>query len=139
MKTKTFIRPCHEGPEAANWAEMLAAMYRDWHSSMGVIATWDIIAYVFTLFLDSDDQPLMDEEYGIHQLCFNSPFDPEHRRQSCFVSVYPESIPNDLTQELVRSFVLDPYKSAKDLRTDKEVSGIEVDAVLAGQLDLLRD
>jgi protein subunit release factor B len=72
-------------------------------------------------------------EEGLHRLVWRSPSDPRSRRMSVFARVAVDGRSSD---EIVRSYILFPYKLVRDYRTGREST--EVERILAGELQLIK-
>jgi protein subunit release factor B len=70
-------------------------------------------------------------EPGVHRLVRRSPFDPQHRRHTAFVSVAVDGVE---WAGQVRSYVLYPYTRAVDHRTNVETE--DAGGVLAGDFSV---
>ena len=138
MDITLTIRPGAGGEESQDFALILSRMYIAWihrHGYAGIeksshgggkpseykITVWDV------------DAGKLDGEHGIHRLCRISPFDPRHRRHTSFASVEISGVLNE-SNSPIRNYVLDPYKTAQDLR--KNYSTEFVDDVLGGGEEL---
>ena len=96
-----YIIPGAGGREPRNFAGMLAWMYLQYAKKHGF------------------NSEKLKHETGVHRLVRISPHDPKLRRHTSFVLVCMDSN-NDMWDRPIRSYVFDPYRMAKDYRTDKE-------------------
>jgi hypothetical protein len=74
-------------------------------------------------------QGTLDYERGVHRFVFFSPFDEQGRRHTSFASV---AIDGEASELQARSYILGPYLSVKDERTQRESN--EPWRVLGGDL-----
>lgn len=140
------------GPEAQAWAAMVLRMYLRWASRRGYsvapgreVRRTEAGIERATIELSGTGVERSHAEHGVHRLVRFSPFDPEKRRHTSFASVYVTPIVEGSVVEpahwhrgglwggQIRSYVLDPYKKVKDLRTGIERN--DVDTVLDGDID----
>lgn len=135
------------GPDAQAWAAMVLRMYVRWVARRGfaikpgreVERSGAGIERAIIEVVGRDADRLLATEHGIHRLVRFSPFDPEGRRRTSFASVFvaptvePAHWHHGLWGGQIRSYVLDPYKKVKDLRTGLERD--DSDAVLDGDID----
>lgn len=141
------------GDEARSWAKMVLRMYLLWTAKNGfrvapgreIVRAGDdgITSAAFDVAGPGVDRAC--SETGVHRMVRVSPFDPGCRRRTSFasVSVMPKPIRDGVVQgrhlrayfwdHQIRSYVLSPYKMAKDLRTG--IERVDVEAVLAGDID----
>jgi protein subunit release factor B len=96
------------GPDADEFAAMLQRMYAAWNGPL-------------------------EGEQGVHRLVQHSENDPERRRCSSSAVV---RLDGDATQDLVRTYVMSPYRLVDDHRTGRRTD--KVDRVLRGDLSLIR-
>jgi protein subunit release factor B len=145
------------GPEGQATAAMILRMYLRWASKHGVSVALgrDVERTAAgissaTMTLIGDEASRLISESGVHRVVRNSPLDAEKRRHTSFVSVEmtptvaghvvePRRFhrPSHPWDGQIRSYVLDPYKKVKDLRTAVETD--DVDAVFDGDIDLFLD
>jgi len=141
------------GPEAQAWAAMVLHMYIRWAARHGYqikpgreIKRTDAGIQGAALTVEGDGVKRLLAEDGIHRLVRISPFDAGARRHTSFVAVdVNETVqdhiverpwhrsPSAFERGQVRSYVLTPYKIAKDLRTG--ITREDVDSVLDGDID----
>jgi len=141
------VHPGAGGTESQDWAEMLMRMYIRWGErqnfkvEINEIQDGDEAGIKSATFTISGDFAfgLLSGETGVHRLVRISPFDSAKRRHTSFASVFvsPE-IDDTIVIDIkfgsqIRSYVLQPYRMAKDLRTRVEVG--DVDKVLDGDLE----
>jgi len=127
------------GEEARDWARMLGDMYMRWAERAGhayeviggVGEKWTLLVY------GGNTRKTLGKETGWHRMSRNSPFDKEHRRCTNFSSVVVSFAGERpvASDDRVRTYVFDPYKLVKDLRTGEETTAI--DQVLDGDLALV--
>jgi protein subunit release factor B len=96
------------GPDADEFAAMLRRMYAAWNGPL-------------------------EGEQGVHRLVQHSENDPESRRSSSSAVV---RVDGDATEDLVRTYVMSPYRLVHDHRTGRRTD--KVDRVLSGDLSLIR-
>lgn len=145
------------GSEGEAWAAMVLRMYLRWAARRGfrvapgrdVKRTGAGIKAAAIEVIGHGVERACGES-GIHRLVRISPSDPEKRRHTSFASVHVIStieghiVAHARSNEVVgwrsgafdhqiRSYVLDPYKMAKDLRTG--ITREDVDSVLDGDID----
>jgi protein subunit release factor B len=139
------------GVDAADFAEMLLRMYLRWaerhgyavdvhetvHSeASGITATTFQVRAPFA-------HARLSAEQGTHRLVRISPHQDDGRRQTSFVEVEvsavseaDEPVPGDTGSpwgEQIRSYVLQPFRMVKDLRSGHQVD--DPTAVLDGEID----
>lgn len=144
-----------DGPESQDWAAMLLRMYLRWSARRGfLIAKGRKIDRAesggikrATLIVTGDGVGrLLRCEHGIHRLVRISPHDPSGRRHTFFADVeITETVCGHMIEpqswrprsgmwgNQIRSYVLDPYKMVKDLRTAYQTEDVE--SVFDGQID----
>ena len=134
------------GRESHAWAEMLLHMYERWaaRQSYSVTAKEAKLQHA-VIEMSGTGAERLYAEHGIHRLVRISPSDPQNRRHISFVAVCvtpiveghiiapPPSWHDRSSGHQIRSYVLDPYKMAKDLRTG--ITREDVEAVLDGDID----
>lgn len=140
------------GPEAQAWAAMVLHMYLRWAARRGYsvapgreVRRTEAGIERATIELSGAGVERSHAEDGVHRLVRCSPFDLEKRRHTSFASVRVTPIVEGHMVEpahwhrgglcggQIRSYVFDPYKMVKDLRT--AIIREDVDAVLDGDLD----
>jgi protein subunit release factor B len=106
--SQLVIEPLN-GPDADEFAAMLRRMYAAWKGPL-------------------------DGEQGIHRLVQQSENDPERRRCTSSAVV---RVDGEAAEDLVRTYVLSPYRLVHDHRTGRRTE--EADRVLGGELSLIRE
>lgn len=138
MKTVIWIKPGAGGEESRGFANILFNMYKTW-AKRHLIPTQcsSETGHEFTLIMNTDF-PVLEQEHGIHRLCRISPYDSQGRRHTSFAAVEVSGI-TEVHNGPIRSYTLDPYKKAEDIR--KNYTTENVDDVLAGleELDKMID
>jgi protein subunit release factor B len=132
MSVTLIVAPAANGQESQDFAQMLVKMYTKWAARHEVkMSVMGESGQEWQLLFDVDMKTL-DGEHGIHRLCRNSPHDAEARRWTSFVAVAVKGYDKPL--ERLRSYTLDPYKQALDLK--KRYSTDNVENVLEGGEEL---
>jgi protein subunit release factor B len=134
------------GHESHAWAEMVLHMYERWAARRGYSVTAkEATVQNAVIELSGDGVERAYAEHGIHRLVRIAPSDPQARRHTSFTSVCvtpiveghmiapPPSWHDHGLGHQIRSYVLHPYKMAKDLRTG--ITREDVEAVLDGDID----
>jgi protein subunit release factor B len=131
MSTKIKIKQASNGTESMDFAQILENMYIEWarRHKVGVMS----LSFNGETTIDIEVEPSkLMQEHGIHRLCRVSPHDSQGRRWTSFASIEVEGCDKPL--ERLRSYTLDPYKQALDLK--KRYSTENVADVLAGGVEL---
>lgn len=130
---KIAISPLNLSEECKDIALLLASMYSKHLNCKNI----HHIISADGLQIQFDDYLNLESETGVHRVCRLSPFDSKNRRHTSFVSVsVNEKIVCWPKEKPVRSYVMYPYKLAKDLRTSKQTENLE--DLLNGNLSLIR-
>lgn len=126
---RLVIVPGTGGPEATAWAGMVRDMYIGWAGKRGYSAQ----VQGWHLLIEGAEAALLRSEHGVHRLARLSPFDAGRRRHTSFTNVVVRGVEDDGEPHQVRSYVENPYRRVKDLRTNVETA--DVAGVLSGDLD----
>src|SRR5664280_1351125 len=134
------------GTDAQDWAEMMLRMYLRWTERRGFktemieASPGEEAGIKSTTFAVKGENAygIFKAERGVHRLVRLSPFDSAHRRHTSFAEVIvspllPDSVPVEIDEEEIRSYVLQPYQMVKDHRTEFEMGNTQ--GVLDGDLD----
>lgn len=110
---------------------MLKIMYRGWaeNNKCRVTETDGVLT------IEGENLAGLEQEHGVHRLVRMSPHDPQNRRHTTFCKVLVGEMPDIEWGNSIRSYVLAPYKLAKNTVTEKQTG--DVAAVLSGRPNLL--
>jgi hypothetical protein len=131
--TELKINFKHCGGETRDFAELLLNMYCKWCEKHNL--NFDVLCddYSFKLKVTGGEQ--LAQEHGVHRLVFTPPLKTNRYTVFCRVDVDELEIANVFNNNIIRGYILDPYK-----RVVNYVSGTdtkEVDEVLNGNLELI--
>jgi protein subunit release factor B len=138
MGVTLTIKSGNDGEESVDFARILNLMYVNWAKRHGFATTGSYsrlnsTAHEWSLVF-SDIEPFrLGQEHGTHRLCRISPFDSQGRRWTSWASVNVAGI-TEHPEGPIRSYVMSPYKQAKDER--KNYTTANIDDVLAGGVEL---
>lgn len=140
MDTIVYVDACVRGKESNDWARMLSIMYvryaerHGWKTYTRASRVGEVERFIVNIDGEYAYKQLMTNS-GIHSLTRISPFDTQHRRHTSFAVVMVKygGMAVDINNQ-VRTYIFDPYKMVKDLRTGIETENIE--SVLDGDLDI---
>lgn len=128
------------GQESTDFGALLKEMYASWAAANDVdFATTDPLPTfedeISTQLDFTGDVRKLRQEHGVHRLVRIMPSDPKGRRATSFCKVAVDEKPCGWTDRPVRSYVLEPYKKAKQLNSGRETDSVK--RLLAGELELL--
>ena len=123
--------------ECRDCACLLLDMYTAWARRMGMKVDVAVNSLAITITGENVREKLQ-REIGVHRILRVSPFDERKRRHTSFSSVFINGAGTPISAtpgEPIRSYVFEPYRTARDHRTDKETT--DLNALFAGDLDLI--
>lgn len=129
------------GSEGQDWGSELLGMYSSWAKKKGYRVAYPkkSSGELFIAVAGAGVYERLRSEAGVHRRVRISPYDSEGRRHTSFATVSVSASDADgagevSTDEILRSYVLDPYTSVTDHRSGVKTDDVE--AVLGGELDL---
>ena len=141
IETLISVARVSPGSEGQDWGSDLLGMYSSWAKKKGYRVAYPkkSSGELFIAVAGAGVYERLRSEAGVHRRVRISPYDSEGRRHTSFATVSVSASDADgagevSTDEILRSYVLDPYTSVTDHRSGVKTDDVE--AVLGGELDL---